>query len=161
MALYTGFTICQQENSWIDHRHWQAEGVVLPPCLIIDPASLPDSPFRDFVVIAFIRGWKSQPYSCIGLLICFGPWFLSSPFFFLRGDVGWTIRGWIFPNLSDRHCTDRSIDVLWVGLRSGNCLRIVCPSGNISLYLYIYIYIFISHYIFYPIFYWLHCVYDN
>lgn len=35
-------------------------------------------------------------------------------FFSYRGDVGWTIRGWIFPNLSDRHCTDRSIDVFWL-----------------------------------------------
>lgn len=132
MALYTGFTICQPENSWIDHRHWQAEGVVLPPCLIIDPASLPDSPFRDFVVIAFIRGWKSQPY-CFHRF-CWYVFFLDGElsFFFSNGEMLGRQSAWIFPKII------ASTDVLWVGLRSGNCLHIVCPSGNISLYIYFY-----------------------
>ena len=86
------------------------------------------------------------------LLICFFPWWWALLFVFLRGDVGGTIRGWIFPNLFDRHCMERCF---WVGLRSGlACTSLpVTPSGNISprIFMSIYIYISISYYIFYPI----------
>lgn len=150
MALYTGFTICQPENSWIDHRHWQAEGVVLPPCLIIDPASLPDSPFRDFVVIAFIRGWKSQPY-CFHRFCwyVFFPWWWALLFFFQRGDVGETIR----LDFSKNNCIDRC-SLGW--FKKWELLAHRLPKWQ-----YIPIYIFLSYHIFYPIFYWLHCLYNN
>ena len=73
---------------------------------------------------------------------------LELSFFFLRGDVGETIR-LDFPN------NNRMARCFLVGLRSGlacTSLPQVDPSGNVSLYLCVYIiYIPISYYLFYPI----------